>query len=1306
MKHIHLKLLFYLCFILMAHSQNKANDYYYKRISIEHGLSNSAVNCIIRDCEGILWVGTRQGLNRIERNYIKNYSYLPNEDTNLLGNNIRQLYEDTQQNLWIVTDGGLVLYNREKDTFEAKLKRHIQSVVATSDGVLFGSYASLFLYDYKTKQITQLPIQKPTNSVSDNDYYFSSLIPLDNTSVLVGTENNGIFIYDLSSHLLNPLITQNIAPLSVLWWDKTQSEIYISVFHKGLYRYNSSGTLIKHYTTENSGLSHNIILDIEFYKGNLWLATDGGGISILNPKNDTFTTLQHIAGTNHSIPANSITVLYQDVNENLWGGTVRDGIFLLKKTHIKTYKNINNLYGLSEKVVISLLENTNGTLWIGTDGGGLNLFDPKTETFKHHSITYGDKIVSITNYSDTKLLVSLYGKGLFLYDIVKQKYEPFTLINAETNTEEGLSGFVPLAYRIDNEKLLILAKNAYWYNSLTHKFDKITFSKGIVPKFALQLVYSDNEKTLLVKENTLYRLKNTQNKIEEILSLQKNSQITSICYEKRTHKWWIASSEGLFFYDIAKQQLEKVTTKLFNQITYMTLDALNQRLWINASNMLFSYHIPNKKFMVWDDSDGFLSNDVLTSYIKPINSPYIYMGGVNGLVKIDKNIIYEDDTTINFALQHIELNGKIYTANYLSQKDNKIDIPHDFNSLKLRVSLNEKDFFRQILFRYHIQSKNSTNFITESYSNVLDINSLAPDQYRIYVSCMSKNGDWSPEFLLTSIKVLPPWYEQWWFILSVIGLILIICSASVWFIMKRNQQRIKWKMAIHQQELNEDKIQFLTNVSHELRTPLTLIYAPLKRLLENQEMDTTVWKKQIENVYRQANHMKSIINWVLDYDKNTSLSESLNKSFVDINDLVRDIVADFEQEFVEKRIQVRLDLQKDLLPIEIDKAKIYVVISNILMNALKFSPSDSVITIRNAVINNYLYMEVEDNGIGFKNVDIDKLFTRFYQGNHSQKGSGIGLAYCKNLIEKHSGLIGAFENEKGGATVYFELPYSNNNDAIIEKFSNQETASNFSTITAPIIDTSIYTVLIVDDNLEFLHYLYDELKLLFKTVLKAQNGKEALHILKSYQPDIIISDVMMPVMNGYQLCKEIKSNLDISHIPVILLTAKTDSDSQKIGYKLGADFYLSKPFDIETLISIVQNQLRHKEFFKQKYQKEILSVSPEIATISNADEQFMLKLNNLIRENYTNPNFGVAEIAKELAMSRASLYNKSKQIIGLGISEYINKYRLAIACSLLLETDKSISEISFETGFTSQRYFSTVFKQAMNKTPSEYRNSH
>ena len=426
---------------------------------------------------------------------------------------------------------------------------------------------------------------------------------------------------------------------------------------------------------------------------------------------------------------------------------------------------------------------------------------------------------------------------------------------------------------------------------------------------------------------------------------------------------------------------------------------------------------------------------------------------------------------------------------------------------------------------------------------------------------------------------------------------------------------------------------------------------------------------------------------------------------------MKSVTDDFQNEFESKNIKLIYDLDESITEISFDENKCEIVLSNLLMNAFKFSEDDTTIIVSTQITDeNMVRISIKDQGIGLAGVDTSKLFTRFYQGNHDRKGSGIGLSYAKTLIEMHKGKIGAINNSDKGATFFYELPLN----TTIEKIACEEKPYLNELLYSPIetfpevidISTQNYSLLITEDEPELRNFLKETLAEHFKTIYTAENGIEALSIIKQYIPDIVVSDIMMPQMDGFELCKRVKEDINISQIPIILLTARNDAESQSLGYKLGADAYLSKPFEVEFLQTLITNLLKNREFIKSRYKNSTLLISPEEATFSNADEKFLLKLNNLIHENLSNTEMDVKFITENMGMSRASLYNKLKQLTDMGVNDYINKFRIEKAIQLLTQTDLTIMEISDMTGFSNQRYFSTVFKQATGNSPSKFKEEH
>lgn len=503
----------------------------------------------------------------------------------------------------------------------------------------------------------------------------------------------------------------------------------------------------------------------------------------------------------------------------------------------------------------------------------------------------------------------------------------------------------------------------------------------------------------------------------------------------------------------------------------------------------------------------------------------------------------------------------------------------------------------------------------------------------------------------------------------------------------------------------EEKINFLTNISHELRTPLTLICAPLKRIID-QETDKKDVDKLLVPIYKQAYQMKNIIDMVLDVRKLEEGKEVLHILPHSLNEWVCSVGDKFMHEFEVKGIKLRYELDEQIKKVPFDKYKCEFVLSNFLMNALKFSEPDTVTIISTHLSEegNRARVSVKDEGMGLNLVDTESLFSNFYQGIHEKGGSGIGLSYAKSLITLHKGKIGALNATDKGAVFYFELPLStvtNESTGSIpakDAIKDEERAADSMDYTY----LKKFSVIVVEDTADLRNYLKETLKPYFERVYVAKDGKDGLEQIKQRMPDIIISDVMMPRMNGFELCRQVKTDLDISHIPFILLTAYHNSQNMNTGYKTGADAFLPKPFEMDGLLALCHNQLKIREQIRSRYKEDNLLTYKEVS-FSNADETFLLKLNNLISDNMSNPELDVVFLATNMCISRSLLFNKVKAITGMGIIDYVNKQRIDKSVVLMNTTSMNMTEISEIVGFSSLRYFSRVFKSIIGETPSNYK---
>lgn len=776
-------ILFLLAGVKLLSSEHCVN-YSFTQLSIEQGLSQSTAQSILLDHKGTLWIGTKSGLNSYTQEGIKTYLHHSGDPHSLPSNYINHLTEDSLGNFWIATSKGLALYDDEQDQFNTVNSSIIYSSVGVEGGMWFGSENAIHCYDYKSKELKTIHIEKEEGKgINPVDYRIQKMLYLEDGKILIGTRKKGIYLYDCRIRQFTLLIPSSQNLLTSLYVT-ADHHIYTAFYGDGFYCYDRTGKMLKHYTKENSGLKNNYVLDMAEYNGNIWLATDGSGINLFTPRTFQFSQLQHIVGDYSSLPVNSITLLYKDMKDNLWAGSVRGGIFSIKETYIKTYKEaiLNNTNGLSEQSVISLYEEKDGKVWIGTDGGGINLYDPSTDKFIHFPSTYGDKVVSIAEVSETELMVSLYTKGIFLFNKKTHKYRPFTIVDEETNKKECFYGYLPLANQVADGKIYIISCGTYVYHTHDHTFSRMQTDRDYdFSNDALCLSYSNDRFSLLKCAHQAFWVDQKSDSIRLLFELEKDELITSMSYDNN-RMIWTSTNKGLGFFDLESQKYHRIRTRLFNGISYLIADGKG-RLWICAQNHLYSYIIKENRFILWNSSDGFPPNEILFAYQKQYNRDYIYLGGSEGLVKINTDIPYTETQIPEIYLSEILFNG---SPSLKKVKENTIKIPWNYNSLSVHFRIKNRDVFQKYLLQYTIEGRGKQSI--ETYDPVLNLSSLSAGNYSIWVSCNTKNGNRTPSKQLIHIIVTPPWYKTVWFI-GVAAVLFIIMTASIGYIHYRRKER-------------------------------------------------------------------------------------------------------------------------------------------------------------------------------------------------------------------------------------------------------------------------------------------------------------------------------------------------------------------------------------------------------------------------------------------------------------------------------------------------------------------------------------
>ncbi|NDV60458.1 response regulator [Bacteroides sp. 519] len=1278
-----------------------AKHYLYKQISLKAGLP-STLRCIFADTKGFIWTGTKGGLGRFDGNEQKKYIHQRGNPNSLPGNVIYQIQEDPYHNLWVMTDKGIARYNYRTNDFTPLIDENGENFIAYSaywwkDRLLFGGKNTVYVYDNDKNTLNVL-----FKLENQHNFDIIKLMLATPDTLLCCSRWEGICTINLQTGVSAMAPFGCGKEITDLFVDSKQ-RIWIAPYNQGLHCFTADGKEIASYTTRNSRLSNDIVLSMTERKEQIWIGTDGGGINILNPENGEFTHLKHIPGDKqYSLPTNSINCLYIDDYNNMWIGGIFNGLINMREVSMKTYTDAlssSNL-GLSNNIVLSLYQDDSELIWIGTDGGGINSFNPYTEVFKYYPSTSEDKVTSICPFAPGKLLFSAFSDGIYIFDTALGTKTPFTVIDEATTTNLCKHGNSVYLYRNAPDQVLLLGDHVYVYNLKQQTFTIATEQpEGLIYWGTLQAIDSKEDCTYLFDFKRLYKLDHQTLCLTPLFVCNDEMCIYAVAYEKEGN-FWIGTNQGLNRYTPGMENLEPVPTNLFTEISSVVCDPQG-KIWIGAENRLFSYLPQENKFILYGESDGATPNEYVPRSQLVSKQKDTYMGGVKGLLHIGSNRIAGMVKMPDLQLSDIILNGESVNSKP-NKKQDVLSVPWNSN-LTLQIMTKEEDIFRQKLYRYRIEGLDNT--YTESYNPEVVFRAPRPGSYKIMVSCTAKDGNWIPDRQLLELTVRPPWYQSWWFLL---GCFLVVLE-TFRNLLKRKEHKLKWAMKEHEQQVYEEKVRFLINISHELRTPLTLIYAPLKRILKSLPPNDSQYLP-LKAIYRQSQRMKALINMVLDVRK-MEVGES--KLYIEphlLNEWIEHISQDFVKEGEAEHVHIRYQLDSQIKSVSFDKDKCEIILSNLLINALKHSPQNSYITIVSETLpgGNRVRISVSDQGCGIEQADMQKLFTRFYQGTGEKNGTGIGLSYSKILAEQHAGCLGVRNNLGAGATFFFELPLKQDAEEIIcrpKAYLNELIADESCEIIPgeESLDTTSNTILIADDDPDMTDFLKKSLEEHFKHIVVAANGAEAFRLTQSHVPDIIISDIMMPRMNGYQLCKQIKEDITVSHIPIILLTARDDDQSQKDGYKNGADAYLTKPFEVDILLELIRNRLKNREVTRKRYMNAGPVPVPEETTFSQADETFLLKLNKIIQDNIANCSLDIAFICKEIGMSRASLYNKLKALTDMSANEYINKFRMEKAIQYINNTDMVFTEIAEKVGFATSSYFSTAFKQYMGETPTQYR---
>lgn len=1293
------KLAFSALAMLLCTYISAKEQFIFTRILPSEGLT-ATINCIYKEKDGDVWIGSPNGMYRFDGNTLHQY-----KEELFSGCRIFQIRKDSRGNLWVLTDKKLLCRPFDEEDFKVMLPDgktdplQFFCAVEDNDGVWFGGMSKIFRFNHADEKLSMFSEMKNRKS-----FDCSHISVLDENTLLCSS-HNGIVTFDTNTGEFSstPYGQDRLISCSMI---DSKGRVWVSSFNQGIDIFEKDGRKIKSYRKETSDLSNDIILCMTERDSVVWCGTDGGGINAIDLSRDHIQVLSHVSGDLTSFPTNSIKSLHIDDYGDLWAGSLRDGLISIRQSHIKTFKDVHigQSSGLSNPTVLCLHQEPDSDyIWIGTDGEGINRFNPKDRRFTHYTSTLGNKLVSIATYSESELALSFYAQGIHLLNKKTGSLRPLKINDSELDYQIRYSGRSINLYNERNGNLLLIGNKIKRLDKPSGQCTKIIIKEGDraqgnffpIGRTEDGVWIHDSRNIFLIQENAVSM---------QLKGKLSGTDIRCGCLGAE-NIIWLATGNGIYSFDTEEGTFRHVETPLFKQASSVAWNG-KSTLWIGTERYLYAYMAPTGTFAIFGASDGAADNEYLSKAKLVSTNGDIYLGGVQGLLRIDSDHEMTESEDLCIKLNKLKVDDEEVIRDW---KDT-YKVPRSSKTISISVATHEKDIFRHKRYRYHISANRP---VIETSSPVLNIRQLpTPGSYDIRVSCSKRNGEWSEMTKILSFKIPQPWYLTWWFI--ILCCLIVLCAFYMTLrtqgIRKENQMNLALKE--NEQKMYEEKVAMLINISHELRTPLTLIIAPLKRLLEGMSPEQAGFIT-LSRIYRQSRRMRRLLDMVLDLRKMEVGKSSLKIEAVDFNDWTSTIVEDILKEEKEVGINIILEKDENITTVDLDRNKLETVILNILMNAIKHSKSGDTISIRTRLTEEQtVRMSISDEGPGLGDADLSSLFTSFYQSKNEEYGSGIGLSYSKVLIELHGGRIGAENNEDKGATFWWEIPVESSaeNKTYIpgRAYLNEIIGHADDIIGVELSEKENYNtqgmkLMLVDDSQDLLDFLKEAFAGDFKEIVTVTSGHQAYRKLsESKLPDIIVSDINMTDGDGYWLCNEIKQNDKYRHIPIVLLTAKGEEQSQSDSYKIGADSFLAKPFEIETLMELMRGILKRKEDIHKRY------LDPENKITGNYgsdQEHFILELNRIVSEHISDPELDQQQICQQMGISRAALYNKMKAITGAGAKEYITKIRMDKAKCMIEEGKLSLGDIAEKTGFSSASHFSTAFKSHTGMTPRQYKQS-
>lgn len=1317
--------LFYACMgllvalLLPARSAASILSYYFRSLGVGEGLSQSTVNVILQDRQGFMWFGTKDGLNMYDGMQFRLFQ----KENSSLGNNfITALYEDREGFIWVGTDVGVFVYDPRKELFTpfdvrietsgSIVSRAVTCIQADAEGRIWiaADYQGLLCYD-KDLGLLENHASQVSRSTSNVTHFW-----FDEETMWVGRYEDNLYY------------SQDGGKTFQVFKDMDGKEPFrgavIETSAKGLrncvYVGSSKGLMEVNLSTRRvRRLLDEYVRDICFHSDTeLWAGTEqglyicdfvaGSQVHLTIPDEDD----------RYALSDNAIYSVFRDKEDGMWIGSYFGGInyYPHQYTYFEKYYPRNDLSYMGRRVR-EFCGMDDGTVWVGTEDKGLFLFNPRNGSltpFRHPLISHNIHGLCLDG---DYLWVGTFSGGLNRIDLRTQavkhyaKGEGHRTLNADNvfsicRTSTGdlwigtTSGLLRYNRTTDDFRRIPELENVFVYDIMEDSYGKLWLA-----------TYSDGAFCYDLSKNAWEQYKWNP---ADSTSLPYN-KVISIFEDSRRQLWFTTQGAGICRFQPESGSFVRYDmSKGFpGNTVYKMLEDRNGLLWITTNKGLVSFQQETGVKHVYTTANGLLSNQFnYQSGYKDENGTF-YLGCINGFITFNPASFKENTRVSPVVLTDFSLFNKRQTiggedsplARSVTFTDT-VELAADQNSFSLRAVVLSYQAPQSNTVLCKLDGFDKEWYAVDGSDSRVTYSNLPYGSYTLRVRGANSDGVWNPKERLLHIRVLPPFYLSWGAYSVYLLLLMAGMTLLVRYSRRRNQRRHLQAMErLHyekERELYAAKIDFFTNVAHEIRTPLTLIKSPLENVLASAYVDDRI-KDDLEIMDLNTNRLLDLVNQLLDFRKTETRGFQLNFADCDLSELLQKIYVRFTPLARERKLEFSVQIAEGVCA-AVDKEGFTKIVSNLLTNAVKYAATYIRVELKTEKDRLRLCM-ANDGAVVPPDMreEIFKPFTQYHDGAFtSVQGTGIGLALARSLAELHGGELVMTDAADCNCFV-LTLPLRQEKKRMLphKEEAAEETGGKAAETDADLSgDTFRYTLMVVEDNAEMRRFLVRQLQGTYK-VVEAANGVEALNQLQESIVNLIVSDVMMPEMNGLELCNTVKSELDYSHIPVILLTAKTTLQSKIDGLKAGADAYVEKPFSMEYLKVCISNLLKNREQLQATFVHAPFVPTNSIA-ISKADEEFLKKLNELVQENMQNPDFSLVDMAEKLCMSRSSLNRKIKGILNITPNDYIRIERLKKAARLLKDGSCKVNEVCYMVGFNTPSYFTKCFQKQFGVLPKDF----